>query len=74
MEMSQGNSLHSYFNKQKYLFCFIFYKIKEQEDRTGPPWGVSTSETGEDVGKKCRRVIMVQILCIHVCKWKNETS
>jgi hypothetical protein len=28
---------------------------------------------GEDVGKGCRRVNMVQILCIHVCKWKNET-
>jgi hypothetical protein len=28
---------------------------------------------GEDVGKGCRRVNMVQILCAHVCKWKNET-
>jgi hypothetical protein len=25
------------------------------------------------VGKGCRRVNMVQILCTHVCKWKNET-
>jgi hypothetical protein len=23
--------------------------------------------------KVCRRVNMVQILCTHVCKWKNET-
>jgi hypothetical protein len=29
---------------------------------------------GEDeVGKKCRRVNMMQILSTHVCKWNNET-
>jgi hypothetical protein len=25
------------------------------------------------VGRGCRRVNVVQILCKHVCKWKNET-
>jgi hypothetical protein len=25
------------------------------------------------VGKGCRRVNMMQILCTHVFKWKNET-
>jgi hypothetical protein len=25
------------------------------------------------VGKGYRRVNMVQILCTHVCKWKNQT-
>jgi hypothetical protein len=35
----------------------------------GPSWGVGTRE-GEDVGKECRRVNMVQISCICVCKWK----
>jgi hypothetical protein len=34
---------------------------------------VGTSGSGEDVGKGCRRVNMVQILCTHVCKQKNET-
>jgi hypothetical protein len=28
---------------------------------------------GKDVGKGCRRVNMVQILCAHVYKWKDET-
>jgi hypothetical protein len=32
-----------------------------------------TSGMGENVGKGFRRVNMLQILCIHVCKWKNET-
>jgi hypothetical protein len=35
--------------------------------------GVVISEREEDAGKGCRRVNMVQILCTHVCKWKNET-
>jgi hypothetical protein len=33
--------------------------------------GVSTSRRGEEVGKVCEKVNMVQILCTHVCKWKN---
>jgi hypothetical protein len=37
MEMSQGNSLHSYL-KQKCHF-FSFYKIGEQNGGTGPAWG-----------------------------------
>jgi hypothetical protein len=37
------------------------------------PGGVDTNGTGEEVGKVCRRVNMVQILCTHVCKQKNET-
>jgi hypothetical protein len=28
---------------------------------------------GEDVGRRFRKVNTVQILCTHVCKWKNET-
>jgi hypothetical protein len=27
----------------------------------------------EDVEKECGRVNMMQILCAHVCKWKNDT-
>jgi hypothetical protein len=32
-----------------------------------------TSGKRKEVGKRCRIVNMVQILCIHVCKWKNDT-
>jgi hypothetical protein len=52
---------------------FFFYKIGKQEGGTGPVWGVSTSGRGEKVGKRCRRVNMVKILSIYVCKWKNAT-
>jgi hypothetical protein len=67
MEMSQENSLYSYFKQTKLSF-FFFYKIREQE-----VCGVGTSGKGEDVVKGCRRVNMVQILCTHVYKWKNDT-
>jgi hypothetical protein len=35
--------------------------------------GVGTSGRGEDIRKGFRRVNMVEILCPHVWKWKNET-
>jgi hypothetical protein len=35
MEVSQGNSLHSYLKQAKISF-FFFYKIKEQESGIGP--------------------------------------
>jgi hypothetical protein len=28
---------------------------------------------GEDVRSGSRRVNIVQILCTHICKWRNET-
>jgi hypothetical protein len=34
---------------------------------------VGTTGRREEVDKGCRKVNMVQILCTHVCKWKNET-
>jgi hypothetical protein len=34
---------------------------------------VGTSGSGEEVEKGYGRVNMVQILCTHVCKWKNDT-
>jgi hypothetical protein len=70
MEMSQGNSCVAILNKQK---CLFLNKIGEQEGRTEPVWGNSTSGSGEDVGIGCRRVNIVQKLCTHVCKRKNET-
>jgi hypothetical protein len=60
-------------NKQKYnisFFSFFFYKIREQEGRKG------TAGNGGSVpvaGKGYRRVNAVQILCTHVCKYKNDT-
>jgi hypothetical protein len=35
--------------------------------------GGGPSGRRKEVGKGCRRVNMEQILCIHVCKWKNDT-
>jgi hypothetical protein len=40
--MSQRNSLGSYL-KQTKISYFFFYKIREQEGRTGPVWEVGTS-------------------------------
>jgi hypothetical protein len=58
--------------KKKSQF-FSFYKIREQEGRTGPIWGDWYQWEGEDMGRDCRRVNIVQILCTHVYKWKTET-
>jgi hypothetical protein len=35
--------------------------------------GVSISGKGEDIRRGYRRVNVVEMLCTHVCKWKNET-
>jgi hypothetical protein len=42
-------------------------KAKQVQSRGWYQWEV------EDIRKGCRRVNMVEILCTHVCKWKNET-
>jgi hypothetical protein len=34
---------------------------------------VDTSGRGEDIKKRCRMVNIMEILCTHVYKWKNET-
>jgi hypothetical protein len=47
--------------------------MNKADDFTGPGWGVGISGRGEDVGKECRRVNIVQIFCTHIKKWKNET-
>jgi hypothetical protein len=52
---------------------FFFHKNREQEDSRVLSGGVVTSGREEDVGRGYRRVNMVQILCTHVCKLKNET-
>jgi hypothetical protein len=62
-------------NKQKHPFFFFFFFTKSGNRRVVQvlPEGVDTSRRGEEVGKGCRRVNMVQILCTYVCKWKNDT-
>jgi hypothetical protein len=41
--------------------------IGEQEGDTSPVWGSGSSEKGEEVGKVCGRVNIVQILSTHEC-------
>jgi hypothetical protein len=54
-----------------YLFSFT------KSENRGAEWVLSEGSLPavgvEDMGKGCGRVNMVQILCTHVCKWKNET-
>jgi hypothetical protein len=61
-----------------FFLSFFFYKIGEQEGRTGPAQGsgeelVGTSERREVVRKGSRRVNTVQKMCTHECKCKNYT-
>jgi hypothetical protein len=51
MEMSHRNPLYSYLKQTKMSF-FLFYKIREQEGRTGPVWGVGTSRRGQCVEER----------------------
>jgi hypothetical protein len=58
MEVLQEIPCIAILNKQK-MSLFFFYKIGEQEARTGSAWvcvcvGVDTSESREEVGKGCR--------------------
>jgi hypothetical protein len=71
MEMSQGNSLYSYLKQKRHFFFFI--KTENRRAEQVLPGGVGTSGRGEVAEKGCRKVNIVQILCTHVCKWKNET-
>jgi hypothetical protein len=59
----------SLLNKQK----MSFFKNIGQEDKTGPIWGLILVGADDDLKKKSKMVNMVEILCIHVRKWKNET-
>jgi hypothetical protein len=49
-----------------FLLLFFLYKIRVQEGRTGPVWGVGTSARREDRREGCRRVNMVEVLRTHV--------
>jgi hypothetical protein len=56
------------------VFYVFFYKIGEKEGGTGPVQRFGTSGKGKVVGKRGRKMNILQILCAHVCKYKNETS
>jgi hypothetical protein len=77
MEISQENSLcsHLYYKQAKMsFFSFFFYKIRE-EALVLPMGGggVWYQWEGELMGKGHGRVNTVQVLCTHVCKWKNDS-
>jgi hypothetical protein len=50
----------------------FFFTKTEQEDKTGPVWGIDASGRGEDIWKECMRVNMVEIIGTHIWKWRNE--
>jgi hypothetical protein len=49
-----------------------FFKNGEQEDETGPVWGL-VPVVREDIRKGCGRANVVETLYIHTWKRKNET-
>jgi hypothetical protein len=81
METTQGISLCTYLYLKlakppcfsfPFLY-FFFYKIGEQEGRTGSArWEVDTGGGGR-WQERGRRMNTVQILCTHICKCKNDT-
>jgi hypothetical protein len=75
MEVSEENTLDSDF-KQANMSFFFLLQNQRTEGRNGSYLGVGGGWyqwEQEKVGKGYRRVNMVQILCTHVCKWKNQT-
>jgi hypothetical protein len=81
-EMLQGNSLCSYLYlkqaKNVVFFLISFFLLqngkRRGQNRSWPVYvGFGTSRRREVAGKGCRRVNMVQKLCTHVCKCKNDT-
>jgi hypothetical protein len=50
-----------------------FLKMENRKANQVGAAGVGTSKREEDIRKEYRRVNMVEILRIHVCKQKNET-
>jgi hypothetical protein len=55
------------------MSIFFFFKTGEQKGKICSVWEVGASGKGENIRKRYRRVNMLEILCVHVCKWKNET-
>jgi hypothetical protein len=70
MEMSQGNSLCSYF-KQTKTSLFSFKNQRTGGHNMFSLGGVGNTGRIENVGKVFTRVNIVLALCMHVCKWKK---
>jgi hypothetical protein len=56
-------------NNQK---CLLFFPKNRTDCKTGPVWGLYQWEGG-DYKESVEEVNMVEILCTHVWKWKNDT-
>jgi hypothetical protein len=54
------------------VIYFFFYKIKEGRTGHARRGGLEQWEGGGS-RERVWRMNMVQILCTHVCKWKNDT-
>jgi hypothetical protein len=80
MELSQGNSLYSFFmsNTEKCNFLLLFFVLLQNWITGGQnisfPGGVGGwfSGWGKVVDKEGRRLNVVQKLCTHECKCKND--
>jgi hypothetical protein len=73
MEMSQGNSQYSHLKQTKMSFFFSFTNSENRRAEQVLLGRVGTSGKGQKVGKGSGRANIVQILCMHVSKWKNDT-
>jgi hypothetical protein len=78
MEMLQGNSLcnHLKQTKMSFFFSFLFFFLQNQRTEglnRSYQVGDDTSGREGEMGKVCWRMNIVQILCTHVHKWKNDT-
>jgi hypothetical protein len=61
--------------KNQFRLIYIYIYIYGNVTRKLPVyiyWGQELVPV-EEIGRGCGRVNMVQILCTHVCKWKNDT-
>jgi hypothetical protein len=70
VEVPQGYHLLAILNNHKWYFSFTKSEHRRLEQVLLE--GVDTSRKGKVVGKRCRSVNMVQILCTHVYKWINN--
>jgi hypothetical protein len=74
MEVPQGNSLYSYLKQAKISFIFFLFC---KTGIGGQSRSCDNNKRGEEVGKGCRRVNIVQKLCtheycVHMCKQKKR--
>jgi hypothetical protein len=73
MDLTLENSLLSYLEQTEMSFFFSFSFSKLENKRAKQVLSGGLVPVGREVWKGCRRVDIVQILCTHVCKWKNDS-